>query len=351
MSMQRFLINLQYAVNFRKPQLMMRLASNMLQVVLLRKDLLRHIDINVGPACNLKCQHCFASNFKKDEPLLTNAEWTKVADECNELGSVVFQLTGGEPLAYKSLDGIIKSLRPQKNLITIATNGTLVTEKRLKELKKIGVDVMVFSLDSGNPEEHDEFRNAKGTYDRVMKSIEMCQKLKMKVSITTTLTHKNIRSKDMFKLFDYAIKRRLMVSIALLVPAGRALEHDEFAITEEDSEYLDKVLVPKYPNLRRDWETNYWKTGCGAATEKLYIAPYGDVMTCPYIHLSFGNAKKDSIKTIQKRMMKVPEFRKYPKICLAAEDKGFQEKYMYPTFDSPTTPIMFSEVDNAKKKR
>jgi MoaA/NifB/PqqE/SkfB family radical SAM enzyme len=346
-SLERYVINISYSLNPRKPRLMLRLLLNMFQIVALRRQLLRHIDLNVEVGCNLHCKHCFASYFRKNMPLLDIEDYSRIAEECNKLGSVVFQFTGGEPLLNRDLDKMIKTVRPESNLITIATNGTTVTEERIKELKEIGVDVLVFSLDSGIPEEHDSFRGVQGTYDKVIKAVDLCLENKMKVSLGCTVTHKSLRTEGLRKVLDYARKKKLYICLGIVAPAGRAISEDDFLFTKEDSEYLDKKILPEYPNSRRDWETNYWTVGCGAAKEKVYITPYGEVLCCPYIHISFGNVKKESVKTIRERMLRVPELKTYPRICLAAEDRKFIDEFMVPTFDRSEVPIDYAEISES----
>ncbi len=345
MKIKRFLINLRYGLVLDKPRFMIRLIKNMIGIILFGKKKLRHVDINMSTECNLKCEHCFASDFKKNDKPLTIKEWENVADQCNELGSLVFQLTGGEPLCNPEIFDIIKALHPKKNIITVATNATLLDEEKIIKLKESGVDVIVVSLDNGEPQEHDNFRGMDGAYEKSMEAIKLCMKNNMKVSIVTTVTHESLRSKGLIRLLDYSKNNHILLLLAIIAPAGRAMENEDYLFTKDDSEYLDKEILPHYPNARRDWETNYWTTGCGAATEKIYVTSYGEVISCPYIHISFGNIREETIKNIRERMLEVKKLKKYENICIAAEDKEFIEKYMKQITKHDTAPVSYKQIE------
>src|SRR5436190_23016645 len=164
MRLSSFFLNLRYAITPRKPRLMARLAANVVRVNVLRRPLLRYVDISVTTACNLRCDHCFATAFKpppgarRSRPLLDLGAWQRVAEECEELGCVAFGLTGGEPLLYKDLVPLIERLHPERNLISISTNGTLLEGAVARELHNAGVDIVQMSLDSAVASEHDAFR-------------------------------------------------------------------------------------------------------------------------------------------------------------------------------------------------
>ncbi len=66
---------------------------------------------------------------------------------------------------------LIGKLAPENNLITINTNGRLLTSELAKELYKKGVDVLQFSMDSFFEKEHDKFRGMEGTYSKLLDSI------------------------------------------------------------------------------------------------------------------------------------------------------------------------------------
>ena len=100
-----------------------------------------------------------------------------------------------------------------------------------------------------------------------------------------------------------------------------------------------------YPQTTTDHEVGRNSTGCPAGVEKVYITPYGDVIPCPFIHVSFGNVKDSSLLEIVDKMRNVQYFNKYQKICIAAEDPFFQKNVLsrLDTFNCPL-PVPHKKV-------
>ena len=61
----RFKINFKYAFNLKKPMLMVRIMKDYLDVIVFKKIPLRYVDVAVDYACNLRCLHCSASKFSR----------------------------------------------------------------------------------------------------------------------------------------------------------------------------------------------------------------------------------------------------------------------------------------------
>jgi len=294
--------------------------------------------------CNLKCTHCFAETLKKkNKHVLAVSDYKRIAEECIKLGTVHFAFQGGEPLLYGHLEEVIRALKPHKSLISITTNGTLLTEEKIKKLKKIGVDMLTFSLDSTDAKEHDNFRRAKGTFKKAYKMIKIALKNNMGVTINTMVTHENLKSGKINKMIRLTKKLNVKLNLILPVAIGRWSGNYDIMLTENDKKMVNKI-VNKNPHVRRDLDSGYTKKGCGAVKEMLYITPYGDVFPCPFIHVSMGNVLKEPLKKIRERGLKIKYFSKYHPCCLASEDRGFIDKHLSVTFNKKELPVTMKEM-------
>jgi hypothetical protein len=72
--------------------------------------------------------------------------------------------------------------------------------------------------------------------------------------------------------------------------------------------------------------------------EAIYITPYGDVLCCPFIHVSFGNLHDEPLKAIVDRALKYPFLETHAKKCLVAEERVFIDKYLSKTFGKKNLP-------------
>lgn len=337
-------MNFKYAFRPHKSIMMLRLALTYFNILVLRKNPLRYVDFNITSACNLKCQHCFATVFKRNNRRKMQIEdYRRVMKQANRLGAVNFSFQGGEPLLFPQLEELIKAAAPYKNVISVTTNGTLLSIERAKKLKKIGVDIFTISLDSMNAEEHDSFRNKPGTFEKTLKGIEAALEAGCNVTIGTVLSHQNIRTEGIERLFEWVCHRHLTLCLALAVPAGEWANNFDILLTEEDMAYL-QTLQKKYPYVRTDFEANYLKWGCGAIKEILYITPFGDVLPCPYIHISFGNIFDKSLEEIRNTGLGNKYFKDYWQKCLCATDQDFIKKVLLILSKSAISPVDYKEI-------
>lgn len=320
---KKYIINFRYAFRIRKPLLILRLISTFLGIIFLKRKPLRYVDFAIGYACNLKCEHCFATALRDDHRrTLTPEEYRKITEQAMELGALNFSFQGGEPTLYRNLTELIKNSYPHKNLISVTTNGTLLDEDKILMLKRAGVDILTISLDSAVPEEHDRFRGAEGAFEKTMNTVKLALKNGLKVTIGAVASHHNIRTQGLIDLIELAHKLRVIIFLALAAPLGEWAGREEIILTEDDRQYL-YGLMKKYPLLRTDFEANFVHWGCGAVKEILYITPYGDVLACPFLHFSLGNLFEESLKDIRDRALKNEYFARYHQLCLAAEDREF----------------------------
>ena len=78
--------------------------------------------------------------------------------------------------------------------------------------------------------------------------------------------------------------------------------------------------------------------------EAIYITPFGDVLCCPFIHISFGNLHDESLRTIRERALGYNFLAEHAKQCLAAEDRAFIGSYVSKTFGRKDLPADCVEV-------
>lgn len=341
----RLSIYFQYGFRINKPLLLWRILTNYLKILLLRQRPLLYIDFVVDYACNLRCEHCFTTFLKKapDSRQLTLADYRRVAKEAISLGAIHFSFQGGEPLLSDKLEDVIRAFEPHKSYISVTTNATLLNENKVRRLKAVGVDQVNISLDSAIADEHDTFRGAKGTFNRALEALNAALRNGMKVTINTTVSHRNIKSEGMTKLFNFAIQNRIKINPIFAAPLGNWDGSYEVMLTNEDVDFINELRA-RSPYVRRDMDSNYITWGCGAVKEVLYITPYGDVLPCPFLHISLGNVLCVPLQRIRERGLGQPIFSEYRAKCLASEDKDFIERYLAAIAGKKNLPIELSDM-------
>ena len=256
-NIEKFKLNFRYAYIPGKPVLTLRLAMTFLKIFLFKARPLRYVDLAVDYACNLKCEHCFKVSLEEekgtDKMRLTVPDYERIAKEAMALGAVNFSFQGGEFVLYKDWEKVVKACQPKKNVISITTNGTCLTDENLDKMKRAGVDILTISLDSGIAEEHDHFRGVKGTFDKAMAGMDLALKKGFRVTVGSTLSHANLHSEGTKLLIDTALKNKTILSFILAVPAGKWQDNEDILLTDEDMAFINNPhrVKPLYQNRLR----------------------------------------------------------------------------------------------------
>lgn len=146
-----------------RPELAARIVGRSLLNLGLGKPLC--VSFEMTHSCPADCRHCDKGKIKKERGLMTLADYRR---HSRELGMVVCQLSGGEPLLRKDLEDVARAIKRPGGLplLVCVTNGWLLTEERYLSLMDAGVDLFSISLDFPD-ERHDEFRRLDGLYARL----------------------------------------------------------------------------------------------------------------------------------------------------------------------------------------
>jgi MoaA/NifB/PqqE/SkfB family radical SAM enzyme len=333
----------------KKPLLFFRVAKVAFYYAILKKDVPWNANLALISNCNLDCQHCFAHTFNiksknQSKKELSTEEAIGVIKESLELGIFHFDLQGGEILLHPDLEKIIKAIEPHRSFINIITNGTLFSEDWAVKLKRWGVDGISFSIDSYISNEHDSFRNQNDVSLKLMNAIKIAEKCKFQITILTTVTHQTLRSEGVRLLHDFCLKNNFIQYLLIGIPAGKWMGRTDILINDEDHNYMQKLAKKTKNKIRRDLSPRFFRSGCPAVKESYYMTTYGDILPCPFIHISLGNIRDHLLKDILGRAATLKEFRNYCPVCLIGQDKAFINKYGQRLFSSVELPIDSDEI-------
>jgi radical SAM protein with 4Fe4S-binding SPASM domain len=150
-----------------------------------------YIDFNITARCNFKCDFCYASSQPiKDE--LSVGEIDYILSQCNDLGVLKINLSGGEPFIRKDISEILKLIDNYSLIVfTMNTNASLLTPEHIAEMKRANLAVIGVSLDSPNSEVFRLNRKVEA-YNTVCVNIQQLVDSGIKVFCGTTLTKHNV---------------------------------------------------------------------------------------------------------------------------------------------------------------
>lgn len=130
------------------------------------------ISLELTSKCNLKCPYCANSQLTRPQAFIAWTLLEKIVDDCAQAGYNIAALHGtGEPMLWKRLEDVIRLIKLKgAGDGSFATNGTLLTRKRVEKLLDAGLRDLRISLDSLDPQIYAATRG--GKVEKVIKNIQ-----------------------------------------------------------------------------------------------------------------------------------------------------------------------------------
>lgn len=264
--------------------------------------------------CYTDCIYCYADRKSKIQ-LNFDELWKFTKTTLDNNGKMYF-LSGGDPFCYEFeyIIKLIKLIRSYPDTVVyLSTKYPHITRDMIQTLKKAGLELLQFSLDSSTPqilEKYIRVLNGKQYYDRIISTIKICQENDIDVRINTVVSDINIHSIQTF--LDDILK--LPIKRVELVPYAKSLFHKnkvvyndeiEKKLAEFEIKYKDEkrvgVLLDK--NLCGD---NFYKTSCGAGLSTMSVFADGNVGYCDVVgnkkELTVGNIYNDSLECLWEKL-------------------------------------------------
>jgi radical SAM protein with 4Fe4S-binding SPASM domain len=244
--------------------------------------------------CPLTCAHCYNNLPMGDAAArdgeLTRDEHYRILDELVEAGGFWLLYTGGEIFARRDFLEIYTRARQSGFLITLFTNGTLITPRvadHLAAWRPWGIEITLYGR---TRETYERLTGIPGSFDKCMRGIDLLLERGLPLALKTVAVSINRHevwdmqrfAEDLgveFK-FDGLMNPRIDCSQSPL--AVRLTPEEVVAFDIEDSKrmkewelFAEKNFKPANPPGRRD-DLYY----CGGGVDSFSIDPYGRMSIC-----------------------------------------------------------------------
>lgn len=259
-------------------------------------------------ACNLKCTGCWAAEYEKHENLPIEV-MDKLIRQAKKLGCYFFLFSGGEPLVRKA--DIIKLCEMHQDcMFTAFTNGTLIDEKFVQEIKRVGNFIPALSIEGF--EEETDMRRGNGTYQKVIHAMDLLREAHLAFGFSCCYHSKNTDSVASDEFIDFMIEKGAWFGwYFTFIPVGTNAPV-ELVATPDQREYMyhriRKIRSEKPIFLMDFWNDGEYSGGCVAGGRRYFhVNASGDAEPCAFIHYSTCNVKNTSLMNI----LKSPLFMQY----------------------------------------
>lgn len=266
------------------------------------------VSFTVTRKCNFNCLHCFNCSGSSIENDLSDEQLYGIAMQISEVKPSTVCICGGEPILRKNIVyKIIKQLSNHCGAVNMVSNGYLITQDIINQLKENGLLTLQISLDGDTPFLHDNFRGRSGSFKMVQKAIEFGVKSQLNMAISFIPNRLNYKSfSNVCKLcYELGVSD---VRVMPLIPMGRGSNIKELLLNPEEYIILQQNIIElkeEYVNLGMNVE---WgdpidhlyrmpkNDKAGIKTYSMDILNGGDLAVTCYLPIIVGNLLKHSLK-------------------------------------------------------
>jgi radical SAM protein with 4Fe4S-binding SPASM domain len=268
------------------------------------------VTVEVTRRCPLTCSHCYNNlpmadaTARREE--LTTEEHHRLLDQLAEAGCLWLLFTGGEIFARHDFLDIYKHAKGKGFIITLFTNGTLITERiadTLAEWRPFAIEITLYGR---TRETYERLTRIPGSYDRCLQGIRLLKERGLPLSLKTVavaVNHSEVWEMKRFAeeelgvpfKFDAMMTPRIDCSqspIAVRLTPEEIVELDlsDPGRMREWGEFSREFIRPQQPEGREN-EVYH----CGGGINSFAIDPLGKMSICVLSHQDEFDLRKGTL--------------------------------------------------------
>ena len=271
------------------------------------------VSIEVTRRCPLECLHCYNNlpmgdlDAKRRE--MTKEEHFRVLDELVEMGCFWLLYTGGEIFARKDFLEIYTYAKKKGFLITLFTNGTIITEQIADYLAEWPPFAIEITLYGRTRETYEALTMIPGSYDRCLRGIKLLKErglpLKLK-TVATSINKHEVMAMRRFAEDELGVEFKMDGQINPRIDCSQSPL--AVRLTPEEVVALDmaspKVKAEYLKLANRDLEgpatlsridTMYF---CGGGMNSFALNAYGEIGICVISQQETFNIRNAGVKAV-----------------------------------------------------
>ncbi len=197
--------------------------------------------------CNFRCRMCYVCDggcAENKQYELSAEDWLKVAKEAKEAGVLFLLLTGGEPLIRDDFCRIYEELSKMGFIISINTNGSLITDEHIELFKRFPPNRMNISLYGMSDEAYKSFCGVPA-YTRVTENLKKLKEAGINFLINCALTPLN--ASEYSKINAFCKENNIVLRMtSYIFPSSRIDRCGERFSAEEAADFSVEIDKDKF---------------------------------------------------------------------------------------------------------
>lgn len=251
--------------------------------------------IEVTERCNNRCAHCYVNLSRQDRKArsneLTFEEHCRILDEITAAGCLWICFTGGEIFIRKDFLDIYTYAKRKGMLVTLFTNGTLITPQIADYLVNWRPFSIEITLYGHTKETYEAVSGIPGSYERCMEGVHllMVRGLPLRLKTTALTLNKN-EIGDMRRFVEEALEMDFKFD-AIINPRSDCSQSPlEVRLTPAEVVALDlqePKRVAEWKKLNAQFNADLYVPAkndllwqCGGGLNSFAVDPYGKLQIC-----------------------------------------------------------------------
>lgn len=294
------------------------------------------------PLCNMNCDMCYIRMSKEEMNSIgrikTADEWLEIAKELKNLGTMFILLTGGEPLLYPEFKKLYTGLKQLGMIITINTNGTLLTKEIAEFLSLDKPRRINITLYGASNETYSKICHNDRGYDLTLQGIQNCIDNHIDIKLNGTIIKDNLHDLDSIIQLSKDLNLYLKVDTYMyptirnnyriynkdtrLTPKQAALatiKINQLQRTQEEFNDYIHYIIQNY-NIECN-ETNR-NIPCRAAKSSLWITWNGTMNPCVFLDIPAYKIINNHIQDTWNQLVKEADEIQLPLRCVQCPKKN-----------------------------
>lgn len=258
------------------------------------------------PLCNMNCKMCYVRKSKEEQEeegsLLKTVDWIKIAKEAVDQGLLYLLITGGEPFLYPGVLELLEELNKLGLVISLNTNGTLITEEVVERLTKFPPVKINITLYGASNETYSKLCQNPNGFDQVMNAIHLLKDKGFNIKLNCSVTPYN--KQDLPEMIKIAERENLIIETAgyMFPPVrkNKKLIGNNFRLSPEEAAELRaqsylrnhgendfRLTAESFKSDRNQTDLlsvksyqNNLKVRCGAGRDSFWINWKGQMLPC-----------------------------------------------------------------------
>lgn len=179
--------------------------------------------------CPNNCKYCDIGRIKTKE--LSLEENFRIIDQLSKLGTEVVSFTGGEPLLKDNIEEIIDYCKQKGFYVRVNSSGYGLDKMKSIEM----IDMIRLSLDG--PEEVHDYQRGKGSFQEMIKALDISKKHNVNVNINCVITKHNLDYLNF--LFNFAKLHKCFITFQPVTP--HPYSKDITSLYPSEKKYKDVI--------------------------------------------------------------------------------------------------------------